>query len=98
MGLGMRLELLRSRRNRCAPLSKETAWLNPTRLPLYIGGRALDVTHGIGFLQAAPCRAYNSRGIILVFPGRRNLSMDLKTQALDRLLGLLSPALSQELD
>src|ERR1700722_18477280 len=37
-------------------------------------------------------------GIIRIFRGRRQIAMELKTQALDRVLEAVSPALAAELD
>jgi hypothetical protein len=78
MGLGMRLLLLRPRRNRCAPLWK--------RYILYIGVEAKYVK------RTSIDRHY------CIIPLFAEYRMELKTQALDRVLEALSPALAKELE
>src|SRR5215471_18644271 len=70
----------------------------PTRIHPYIGGRPDDVKHRMGI---SLCRALSrsrfaryNRG----FSGGEIFPMELKTQALDRLMETLSPVLSQEYD
>src|SRR5262249_29214261 len=80
------------------PLSKKKRGRIPRSYIIYIGGWPRDVKHRIGIslgraLSRLRLARYN-RG----FSGGETFPMELKTQALDRLLETLSPVLSQEFD
>src|SRR5437867_5903900 len=93
MGLGMHLVLLRPRRNRCAPVFR--------RSYPYIGRCSRDVNVRSWLVRlarhlgsASPVSMYNPSNPF----GGKEVSMELKTQTLDRLLEAISPVLGAEID
>src|SRR5262245_42807701 len=97
MGLGMRLVLLRPRRNRCAPFSS-FLMAAPCRACVRSRSRVKNYSFYISGTQELVKRGEVMCCIIRLPQPEARTVRELKTEALGRILEAVSPALAAELD